>query len=114
MSERDNLIIACGERIDGNSDYIANFIKNNTNSDIVFLRELNFLKCDHCYACEKTNKCKTSDDATLLFNKMFLYKNVVFVSPVIFFNFPSHAKTFIDRAQFNWSNKAKKRTLTYF
>lgn len=112
--KKNNLIIACGERTNGNSDYIANFILKNTDSDIIFTRNLNFTKCNHCYNCEQNNICRINDDATKLFSKMRNYKNIIFVSPVIFYNFPSHTKTFIDRAQYNWSNTNKKNDTNIF
>lgn len=81
------------------------FSKSGCKVDRVLIRDLNISFCDGLRGCEKTGKCKFSDDMQVL-EKAILSSDIVVVSaPVYFTTVPAKLKAVVDRCQLYWARK---------
>lgn len=103
------LIINCSPRENGNSDAITDYVLKEIVAETVYLREFDYSACRGCDSCLKSGVCVIRDGAADIMEKVKAYDTVIFISPVHFFGFGGHAKSFIDRAQALWNIRSGKR-----
>ncbi|MFA5779787.1 MAG: flavodoxin family protein [Elusimicrobiota bacterium] len=81
------------------------FSKNTLDVKKIFIRDLKISFCDGFRGCEKTGKCKFTDDMQVL-EKAILSSDIVAVSaPIYFTSLPAKLKAVVDRCQLYWARK---------
>lgn len=81
------------------------FSKSTRNVKKIFIRDLKISFCDGFRGCEKTGKCKFTDDMQVL-EKAILSSDIVAVTaPVYFTSVPAKLKAVVDRSQLYWARK---------
>lgn len=81
------------------------FSKSSGDVKKIFIRDLEISFCDGLRGCEKTGKCKFSDDMRVL-EKAILLSDIVAVSaPIYFTSVPAKLKAVVDRCQLYWARK---------
>ena len=71
----------------------------------VILKDLDYTPCRGCNTCHKTGECIVRDDATPLFDRIFLVDCIGVASPIYSMGITAELKGLIDRAQYIWARK---------
>ena len=71
----------------------------------VSTRNLTIFFCDGLHCCEKTGKCKLTDDMQLLEKAISSSDIVVVSTPIYFTSIPAKLKLIVDRCQAPWVRK---------
>jgi multimeric flavodoxin WrbA len=96
------LAISCSPREQGNTDLLVEqalkgAAQEGAGTKMLFLRDLNILPCDACYACTKAGKCHLNDDMYMIYEAMEKVEGIIIGSPVYFWSVCGPAKIMIDR-----------------
>lgn len=97
-------IIAGSERSDGNTDQIAQFVKNflaeqHCTADIVFLRNYLIKPCGACGECNtRTHQCEISDDMPAIVSRLKNADAILYAAPVHGYGLAHPMQIFIERA----------------
>lgn len=102
--------IACSPRSKSNTSILLekaiSFLKEKGNdTEIIYLRKLNFKLCIGCENCSKTGNCVFKDDLVDLFNKIENANKVIIAAPVYSMGLNALGKEMVDRAQMYWARK---------
>ena len=71
----------------------------------IFIRDLKISFCDGFRSCEKTGKCKFTDDMQVLEKAILSSDTVVVSAPIYFTSVPAKLKAVVDRCQLYWARK---------
>lgn len=84
------LIINGSPHKNGNTSFLANLLskKLKSETDIVFLSDINFKSCCDCESCKKNSLCVLDDDAQNIINSLNNYDNIVLATP-LYYNQPT-------------------------
>lgn len=92
-------IVISGSPRNGNSDKIAEFIKESIDEDVEIFdiknKEIKFCQADN--ACKVKDECVIQDDAYDIINKLEECDGAFFISPVYFGRLPGMVASLIDR-----------------
>jgi len=108
-------ILSASPRNNGFSFESANYIhsyfkKNNIDSILLDIKNLNIHPCDGCGFCHFHKKCKFQDDFALFFDAINSCDLFFCITPVYFSGPPSQFKKLIDRCQIFWELKYTHNT----
>ncbi|MFH0948520.1 MAG: flavodoxin family protein [Elusimicrobiota bacterium] len=82
------------------------FSKSGTDVQKVFVRDLKISFCDGLRCCEKTGKCKFTDDIQSRIGGTIFSSDIVVVStPIYFTSVPAKLKAVVDRCQLYWAKR---------
>lgn len=84
---------------------LEEFSKNGFDIKKVFVRELKIAFCDGFHGCEKTGKCKFTDDMQLVGNAILSADIIIVAAPIYFTSIPAKFKAIVDRCQVFWARK---------
>lgn len=90
----------CGSPRDGNTSWMMRQIlieKTRSETELIFLKDMNIELCDGCLTCEETGECIKNDDMQAIYERMGKCDKIVIGTPVYFDSVPALLKNFIDR-----------------
>jgi multimeric flavodoxin WrbA len=102
--------IAAGPRSGGNTDLLLEALlqgaaAKGAETEVVYLRKLKFVTCNHGDSCLKTGACNVKDEMQGIYKKLAEADVVVLASPVQFAGMTAPLKAMIDRCQCLWARK---------
>jgi len=71
----------------------------------IYLRDLNFVACQHCGYCAKKGVCRIEDDMSIVYEALDTSDVIVLAAPIYFCSMSAQAKAMVDRCQPYWSRK---------
>lgn len=93
----------------GNTDILMDAflepLKQCSDIERFYLRDLVLKPCIACGGCERTGVCIFRDDIWNIYEKIDSIKAIIISSPVFFGSLTAQVKAFIDRAQAFWARK---------
>jgi multimeric flavodoxin WrbA len=97
------LVISSSPRRGGNSDtlcdeFIRGASESGSETEKIFLRDLQINYCTGCGVCNSTHKCVQPDDMAQILAKMVAADVIVFATPIYFYTMAAQLKTLIDRS----------------
>lgn len=87
------------------NSFLDEFSKSGGSVKKVFVRDMKVSFCDGLRGCEKTGRCKFTDDVQLLEKEIASSDTVVVSAPVYFTSLPAKLKAVVDRCQLYWARK---------
>jgi len=87
------------------SSLLDEFSKSECDVEKFFIRDLKISFCSGFRCCEKTGKCKISDDMQIIEKAILSSDIVVVAAPIYFTSVPAKLKAVVDRCQLYWARK---------
>lgn len=98
------------------NEVLSELERQDVETEIVLLKDLNIQGCKGCYGCVEAKKCVIEDDFSGVFSKMMDADGILFGSPVYHASITSELKALLDRAGFSgrwYSNEMKSTGESY-
>ena len=87
------------------NSFLDEFSESSGDVKKIFVRDLKISFCDGCRDCEKTGKCKFTDDMQVLEKAISSSVIVAVSAPIYFTSVPAKLKAVVDRCQLYWVRK---------
>jgi multimeric flavodoxin WrbA len=107
----NTLGIVTSPRREGNTAKIVEAIiegaeEKGSETEMIYLGDLNISPCNSCDACKETGNCVLEDDMQPIYKALERADNIVLGTPIYFDHISAQCKILIDRLySFNWVKK---------